>query len=267
MDESSRPDARRRGLPSVLTGVQLRQLLRDTAVGIYRTALGSKPSARVLLDKEPTNTFHLDLIVDLFPEARLIHLLRDGRDVASSLVAANHGWASDWAPSRVADGARAWQEHVRTARRGRELGVPYVEVRYEDLLRSPVDSLLELFDFAGVIGDRETAQSIADEFSIERVRANGRTSGGLSWSGELSQRGPAVEPEGFYRRGTAGGWQGEWSRREKAEFDRVAGDLLVELGYEASPDWLTRSPGLRVAQAGGDLRDQIEGRAKDRLRD
>jgi LPS sulfotransferase NodH len=267
LEESSRPGARRRGLPSVLTSEQFEDLLRRTAVGVYQSALDSKPSALVLLDKEPTNTFHLDLIVDLFPEARLIHLLRDGRDVTSSLVAAHDGWARDWAPSRVADGARAWQEHVRAARAGRDLGVPFVEVRYENLLRAPVDSLLDLFDFAGVRADRDAAQAIADEFSFERVRSNGGGRSGISWAGELSRSGPAAEPEGFYRRGTAGSWQDEWSTYQKAEFDRVAGELLVALGYEQSRAWWPRSPAMKAVQAGGTVRDQVEERTKDRLRD
>lgn len=269
LQDSTRSDARRRGLPAALTGDEFRDLLRRTAVDIYRVASRSKPSMRVLLDKEPSNTFHSDLVADLFPEARFIHLLRDGRDVAASLVAAGREeWARDWAPTRVADAARTWQDHVVAARRARSVERPYLEVRYEDLLADPVGSLLHLFDFAGVGRDADAAARIAEEFSFARVREGGSRSSGLTVGGELSAaaEGSGGEPKGFYRRGVAGSWRDEWSEFDRAEFDRVAGALLVEAGYEPSRDWCRPSPRARLARAGSALRDGMKERVKVRIR-
>ena len=58
--------------------------------------------------------------------------IRDGRDVAASLVGAADGWGKGWAPRTIKDAARAWVENVRGAQQYRKLGFVYREVRYED---------------------------------------------------------------------------------------------------------------------------------------
>lgn len=268
LEQTARSDRRRRGLPAVLTGDDFRDLLRRTAVEVYRVAAQSKPAMTVLLDKEPTNTFHTGLIAELFPEARFVHLLRDGRDVAASLVAAGQEWARDWAPTRVAEAARTWQDHVVAARAARSAGRPYLEVRYEDLLKDPVGSLVQLFEFAGVDGDAGSAARISEEFAFARVREGGSRSSGLTVGGEVTKAEGSgrVEPAGFYRRGVAGSWQDEWSDFDQAEFDRVAGGLLVELGYEPSREWCRVSSRARVASATSAFRDGLKERVKAPLR-
>lgn len=265
--ESSKPGVRRRGLPSVLTTEAFSALLRRTAVDIYGGALQAKPSARVLLDKEPSNTYRTDLIAAVFPEARFIHVLRDGRDVASSLLAARSGWGRDWAPTTVARAAATWRDHVVRAREARSLGLPYLEVRYEDLLERPVDSLVEVLSFLDIAIDEDAARAVTQEFSFDRMRrGNGTFVGGIAWTGELSRRGPVGEPEGFYRRGANGAWRGEWSPVDQGQFDRVAGQLLVELGYEADREWWQRSLAARLLRPGAALRDTSVDHAKRRLR-
>ncbi|HET9733594.1 MAG TPA: sulfotransferase [Acidimicrobiales bacterium] len=227
-----RPNARRRGLPAVLARQEFVDLLRQVAVGVYESARRCKPAASVLIDKEPTNTPHMQLIAEIFPEARFVHLLRDGRDVAASLVAAHEGWAHDWAPGNVADAARCWKDHVGWARDGRRTGLPFLEVRYEDLLASPVESLLALFDFLGVDGDAEVATAMIEEHAFARDKERG------------------TEPPGFHRSGTVGSWVDHWTAFQRASFDRTAGRLLLEVGYETDPSWSDASAGARAATAG-----------------
>lgn len=265
--EATRPDVRRRGLPSVLTTEAFSALLRRTAVDIYGRALQVKPSARILLDKEPSNTYQTEVIAAVFPEARLIHVLRDGRDVASSLLAARSGWGRDWAPTTVARAAETWRDHVARARAARCLGLPYLEVRYEDLLERPVDSLVEVLSFLDIAIDGAAARAITQEFSFDRMRqGDGSSASGIAWTGELSRRGPMSEPEGFYRRGANGAWRDEWSLVDQGQFDRVAGQLLVELGYAADREWWQRSLAARLLRPGAALRDASVNRAKRRLR-
>ena len=264
IEESARAESRQRGLPAALTAAEFKSLLRRTAMEVYGPTLQAKPEASVLLDKEPTNTFHTALIAEVFPEARFIHLLRDGRDVAASLVAASkENWAKDWAPTRVSVAAGTWKEHVVAARATKDLGLPFLEARYEDLLAAPVESLVALFEFVGVAGDVEMAERVADEFSFARVRESGSRSRGITRSGELSST-SSTEPKGFYRRGVAGSWQSEWSDFDKAEFDRIAGQLLVELGYERRR--VEPPLAVRVARFGSGVRDGAKDRVKARIR-
>ena len=70
--EAVREDRRSRGLQTILTRAEFDDLLRTVAAAVYQPALKVKPSARILLDKEPTSTFEIGTITTLFPMARMI---------------------------------------------------------------------------------------------------------------------------------------------------------------------------------------------------
>ncbi|HEY9422755.1 MAG TPA: sulfotransferase, partial [Thermoanaerobaculia bacterium] len=80
-------------------------------------------------DKTPVYGQHLPAIRGVLPEARFLHLIRDGRDVALSL---RERW---FAPSReVPDLARHWRDQVAATRAAGLRDAHYLEVRYEDLI-------------------------------------------------------------------------------------------------------------------------------------
>lgn len=118
------------------------QLIRD----FYRRLC---PDARYWGDKNPhyaalSNFGCLDTIAALFPETHFIHIMRDGRDVVSSLM--RKGWADFDLAHKI------WTRCVdigcsfgRRQPRNR-----YFEVRYEDLIRDDVGVARELFDFLGI---------------------------------------------------------------------------------------------------------------------
>jgi hypothetical protein len=84
-------------------------------------------------DKTPSYVRHLPLLADLFPGARFVHVVRDGRDVALSFVRHYAG------PRNVYTAAEHWLRSVEEGRRaGEALGpASYLEVRYEDLIAGP----------------------------------------------------------------------------------------------------------------------------------
>lgn len=96
-------------------------------------------------DKTPLNTLWLPRIERMFPDARYVHILRDGRDVALSYVKA--GLYGD-----LEDAAGRWRQSVRAARRhGARVGPGrFHEVRYEDLVAEPVATLGPLCSFLGL---------------------------------------------------------------------------------------------------------------------
>jgi hypothetical protein len=77
-------------------------------------------------DKSPRNVLNLPLLADAFAEARFVHIIRDGRDVALSLL--DMPWAR---PESIVQAARYWRQRVRRGRQpGRALGGSrYREVR------------------------------------------------------------------------------------------------------------------------------------------
>ncbi|MGA8493244.1 MAG: sulfotransferase [Terriglobales bacterium] len=101
------------------------------------------------IDSTPTNIPHLLRIKKDFPDARIIHIIRDGRDVALSLD--KRGWSRPlpWDRARRLLAAGLYWEWI--VRKGRKFGSllqpDYMEVRYEDLVRGPSQTLDRLADF------------------------------------------------------------------------------------------------------------------------
>lgn len=87
---------------------------------------------------------HIDRIQHVWPEARYIHLLRDGRDVARSCSAM--GWAGNMyhAVERWIDAELSWERISKTIPEERQL-----EVRYEELIAHPEATLTAICQFLG----------------------------------------------------------------------------------------------------------------------
>ena len=91
-------------------------------------------------DKTPLYMQQLPLLERLFPDARWVHLVRDGRDAALSFLELPAGFSGKtWAqPRTVAQFAARWRTEILAARRlGRHTGGRYLELRYEDLVAEP----------------------------------------------------------------------------------------------------------------------------------
>lgn len=103
------------------------------------------PEAHVWGDQSPIHTFYLPYIKGVFPKARFMHLLRDGRDVVSSMVT-KHG--DDY----LFEAVLRWKTSLKRINRfQRELSPDqYIEVRYENLVCEPEPSLQKVCTFIGI---------------------------------------------------------------------------------------------------------------------
>jgi Sulfotransferase family len=175
-------------------------------------------------DKTPMYMQHLGLLERLFPSARFVHLIRDGRDAAVSFLAMPEGVATrTWAhPDSPAGFACQWREEVEAARTlGRRVGERYLELRYEALVGDAAGELRRVCDFAGLPWD----PGMLDY------------AGKVDLSGKPHQQSLARPPTPGLR-----DWRRELPDRDRAEFEAIAGDLLAELGYEV----MRTSGGLRA---------------------
>lgn len=107
--------------------------------------------------KDPRNTYTLPLWLDMFPEARVVHIIRNGMDVAESLwkrettrpEGKSHHHYSDCCQSR--EGCFAlWEEYVTTARVGAGLHEKTLEIKFEALLAEPSAVLSKVVEFIGI---------------------------------------------------------------------------------------------------------------------
>jgi len=202
-----------------------------------------KPTARVILEKNPGYSLCTELIEQCVPDAKFIHVVRDGRDVATSLVAASKGWGKFWAPREVEKAAAVWRRYADAARRLVTSG-QYLEVRYEDISTDGPRVLAQCFDFCGVPCTYEDCVKIVAAYRFDSVA---KTSIGervanesIMWGGEVARRFGAYPPEppGFFRAGASGGWRADWGEHDRWTFNKVAGELLMQLGYEKNDAWV-----------------------------
>lgn len=234
-DEDRWSRHRHRGLPAVMTADELDEHVVSFARDVYAKVLSLKPSARIVVDKNPEYSLHTDLIRRMFPDAAILHIVRDGREVAASMLAASRGWGRDWAPSNVHLAARTWRTNVEAARTASEKG-RYLEVRYEDLLDDGGAALLQCLAFVGVTSTPEECAAIVARF--DRQSSNDTSEDSLVWAGEVVRRlGEApVEPKGFFGSPSTG-WRQNWRGRDRLQFDLEAGGLLRSLGYVVDGEW------------------------------
>lgn len=240
---------RRKGLPLAITEAEF----TAAAATLVHTTIDSvgrmKPTATVVVEKSPAHSLSVDTVLQFAPEAGFVHIVRDGRDVAESLMAASvDGWGSRWAPDSVARAARVWEQHVRGARTASSAPGGYVEVQYEALLGPDAARLVVgAFAVCGITVTLEEATRLVDANTFEAMRERGRVSESILTGGEAGDSELARgEPDGFFRQGGTGGWRSTWSTADRQTFAAIAGDLLVELGYEADDRWVGRRvrPGL-----------------------
>lgn len=126
--------------------------------------------------KDPRDVFNLPILSEIFPTARFIHLIRDGRDVALSFLKFR------WGPTNLYTGASFWAKAVSTARRGgANLGERYFELRFEDLILDAERVVWELSNFVDQDGWREHTDDL-----LQRVKATRQPESANKWKRELN---------------------------------------------------------------------------------
>ncbi len=167
----------------------------------------------VWAEKTPSNVLRFGFVRRRFPRAKLVHVIRDGRDVVCSLRRQPFSKVDDASWNSAAAARRCalqWRTHVIAGLRFR--GDPaYHEVRYEDLVRDPEPALRALLAFLG-----------------------------LPWSDTLLTPAPDPgPPDPFEPRAagaifdsSVGGWREKLSHEDRAAVRLLTGPLLEKLGYD-----------------------------------
>lgn len=213
-------------LREVLSEEDLYALLRETAAGILSKVATIRPNISCVVDKTPENGHLGEFVLNVFPDAYFLHIVRDPRAVFCSHRSASKSWARWEFPTRPVDGGRFWRRDVETARTIQDRTDRYLELRYEDLKDKGASELRRVFDWIGL--------DATDDFCERAVRAS--TKDKVRTTKEL--------PSGFVRKTPKGGWKDELSPGDTRILEYLAGDLLEELGYERTIP--NRSKPLRV---------------------
>ena len=180
-----------------------------------------------LAEKTPAHLRFADKILEWWPEAKILEIIRDGRDVCASV--GHKIETAGWKQSEFAERVERWVAGIRTGARMRELPIArgrWLTVRYEDLIADAPLEIRRIYDFAGLPTDRGTIRRVAGETTIEAMRKRTDEEPNRMIRALRSARGDHV------RRGVVGGWRDDLSEADRRTVDELAGDLLEELGYE-----------------------------------
>lgn len=199
----------------------------DAARSLYETYAAHVGKPR-WGDKSPPYTWKARRIQAALPEARFVHLIRDGRDVALSLSEVS------WGPGDVQAAAAKWVDELgRARRRSRRLRPgTYMEVRYEDLVADPEPLLRQIAEFVDLPWDAGMLDyhHRAEERMRDVVRDFHPLGGGTITAEERQRQHELVSTPPSASR--VGRWRTEMSSEDRQAFESIAGDLLRELGYE-----------------------------------
>jgi len=157
-------------------------------------------------DKTPYYILHLDTILEMFPDAQIIHLIRDGRDCAISML--ERKW--DLKIFNTYHAAYIWDRYVTKGKNfGSKHPESYFEIRYEDILNQPEASIKRLCDFLKI------------EFNDSVI--NFKKSDGSGKTALLTKP---------LKKSNQAKWKSKMTKKQLAIFESLAGNTLKSSGYE-----------------------------------
>jgi hypothetical protein len=228
--EWDQKDTAPHGLPAIWEQDEFYGFLKQFLNRIYGRVADDNPANSVIVDKIPQSN-EIRLIETLISKPKYIHVVRDGRDVASSLIAASKGWGQAWAPSTTEAAAAWWRNGVQNAHvaKSYEDEGRYIEIHYEDMLVNDLEVISQVFEFIGLKYDHLNVDAIAEKNRIDKMKKR------ANFLGQF------VLPSGFIRKGDTGGWEKNWNALDRYRFHCIAGQLLSDLGY-ANSSWWVKKP-------------------------
>ena len=204
-----------------------RMMRKRFAAHVARYPARVPPSRALVAIKEPNGSQSADLLSEALPRSRFLFLLRDGRDVVDSELAAHlkGGWATSAFPGSeglpdeerldfIRQSAMKWLWRTQVTERAFAAHAgPKRRIRYEDLLTDPEGRMRGLLQWLGIDLEDHRLRELVDSQRFERM------------PDELKG------PKGFYRSGRAGSWRDNLSAEEQEVLSGALGEKLAELGY------------------------------------
>jgi hypothetical protein len=216
----------------------------------------AKEGKMIVGDKSPSSTIHGQAVRDMhavYPDAKLVYIVRDGRDVLVSERFRNfveeskfltsedqhiieelrkdhlqftNGTHSIFTETFIRRVSKGWVTNLQEMEEeGKRLfGINYFALRYEDLLTQSFEVLTSLWEFLGV---KEIDQSLE-----KQIKAEMESNPDEEWQAERNQGIASFLPKGH-----AGNWSRLFTAKDKSVFKEVAGEMLVKWRYEKDLGW------------------------------
>ncbi len=211
-----------------LRGLIMRGLLRQLR------ELGQNPDPKWIVIKEPNGSHASDSVMSLFPESRLLFLVRDGRDVIDSLIDAMLARDSWWQQSQVSDEPRIVSERMAFIRHHANLWLQRtiatqrafaatpepqrLQIGYEALLADTTLGFAQMLDWLGMEVGPDAVAAAVEKRSFSAIPAD--------------KKGPGKRA----RSANPGQWRERLRPGEIELVEKIMGAKLRELGYDVNAD-------------------------------
>ncbi|MBM3126985.1 MAG: sulfotransferase [Chloroflexi bacterium] len=237
-------------------GRDLSPLVLRAAADFILERDAAKEGKPIVGDKSPSSTIHGQAVRDLhavYPDAKLVYIVRDGRDVLVSerfrnfveesrflsmedrriiealrkgQIRFTSGSNSIFTEAFIRRVAGGWVTNLQeTESEGRRLFARnFFSLRYEDLLKDPFSEMTRLWKF---LGAGKIEKSLA-----KRIQSEMKSNPDEEWQ---SRRNGDIAA--FLPKGQAGNWTRLFTTRDKSLFKRLAGEMLMKWGYEKDMEW------------------------------
>lgn len=168
----------------------------------------AKPEYDYWIDHTPSNAKYIKTLLDLFPHGKFIHIVRDGRAVAASLLSLL------WGPHSIDKAAYYWLRSLSPGLAAEiSLGSDRAKrVKFEDLVRRPEKTVTEICEFLGL--------------TYEPMMIEGK---GFTPPAFTKQQHSLIGHRPDVERISA--WEDSLSAREVEIFESISGDMLTLLAY------------------------------------
>jgi LPS sulfotransferase NodH len=237
-------------------GRDLSPLVLRAAADFIMERDAAREKKNIVGDKSPSSTIHAGVVRDaqaLYPDAKIIYIVRDGRDVLISerfrnfveeskfLTPEDKRIISDLRadPAPFGDGRRSiftetfirniaqrWADDINEIdSEGKRLyGKRYISLRYEDMLAKPFTELSRLWKFLGV---KKISKSLEKQL-LSEMSSNPDE----EWQSKRNE-----DIASFLPKGQTGNWRRLFTENDKSLFKEIAGEILINWRYEKDKNW------------------------------
>ncbi len=237
-------------------GRDLSPLVLRAAADFIMERDAAREKKNIVGDKSPSSTIHAGVVRDaqaLYPDAKIIYIVRDGRDVLISerfrnfveeskfLTPEDKRIISDLRadPAPFGDGRRSiftetfirniaqrWADDINEIdSEGKRLyGKRYISLRYEDMLAKPFTELSRLWKFLGV---KKISKSLEKQL-LSEMSSNPDE----EWQSKRNE-----DIASFLPKGQTGYWRLLFTENDKSLFKEIAGEILINWRYEKDKNW------------------------------
>ncbi len=210
----------------------------------------------IIGDKSPSSTIYGQSVRDMYavyPDAKLVYIVRDGRDVLISERFRNfveeskfltsedkriieelrkdqnqftNGTRSIFTEAFIRRVAKGWVTNLQEIKdEGKQLfGKNYFALRYEDLLNDSFGEMTRLWKFLGVKKN--------DKALSKKIKTEMESNPDEEWQSKRNE-----DIASFLPKGQAGNWQRLFTAKDKSIFKEVAGEMLIKWNYEKDMGW------------------------------